>query len=42
MSQDDLDGIKNQIHSRIKSIVETKEEQDEEEIPLHIREDDEG
>jgi len=30
MSQDDMDSIKNQIHSRINRIVEAKEEDDDE------------
>jgi hypothetical protein len=42
MSQDDMDSIKNQIHSRINRIVETKEEDDDEENKRIINEDEEG
>jgi hypothetical protein len=42
MSQDDLDDIKNQIHSRINQIVEANEEEDEDQNQRHNNEDEEG
>ena len=42
MSQDDIDSIKNQIHSRINRIVETQEEEDDEENKRINNEDEEG
>lgn len=42
MSQDDLDDIKNQIHSRINKIVEANEEEDEDQNQRHNNHDEEG
>jgi len=41
MSQDDMDSIKNQIHSRINRIVETKEEKNDDTGRKRIENEDE-